>query len=85
MRRRVIGVPVYCCEKTDIEDHCCPGVNVSSSGSSGNKSYCETYHFAAEKPPGRKLSLIIRIVMVFSCIPSVRTRSLWNTPYTHPS
>jgi len=85
MRRRAKGVLVYCCEKTDIDHRCCPGVNVSPSGSPGSKSYGGAHHFAAKQPPWRKLSLIIWIIMVFSCIPSVRTRSLWDTPSTHAS
>lgn len=75
MQRRAIRVPVYYCGRIDIGRRCCPGVGFSCSGSSGNISYGGTHHFAAKQPSRRKLSLIIWIIVVFSYIRSVRTRS----------
>jgi hypothetical protein len=49
------------------------------------RSYARTHHFAAKQPPWRKFSLIIGIIMVFSYIPLVKTRSWQNTSSTHAS
>jgi len=83
MQRRAIRALVYYCGRIDIVHHCCPGVNVSPSVVNG--SYGGAHHFAAKQPPWRKLALIIRIIMVLSCVPPVRTRSWWNGSSTHAS